>query len=35
LEDGEHLHYHAPTSSQLDEIFTEIGEDLRDIHLSM
>lgn len=35
LEDGEHLHYHAPTSDQLDEIFTDIGEDLRDIHLSM
>ena len=35
MDDGERLHYHAPTSADLDEIFTEIGEDLRDIHLSM
>jgi hypothetical protein len=35
LDDGDRLHYHAPTSAQLDAIFTEIGEDLRDIHLSM
>jgi Flp pilus assembly protein TadG len=35
LDEGERLHYHAPTSGQLDAIFTEIGEDLREIHLSM
>jgi Flp pilus assembly protein TadG len=35
LDEGERLHYHAPTSAQLDAIFTEIGEDLREIHLSM
>lgn len=35
LDDGERLHYHAPTSADLDDIFTEIGEDLREIHLSM
>ena len=34
-DDGERLYYHAPTSDDLDEIFTEIGEDLSEIHLSM
>jgi hypothetical protein len=34
-DDGEPLYYHAPTTSDLDEIFAEIGEDLREVHLSM
>jgi hypothetical protein len=33
--DGETLYYHAPSTSALEEIFREIGEDLSDIHLSM
>ena len=32
---GDPLYYHAPTTSALEDIFAEIGEDLSDIHLSM
>lgn len=35
LDDGERLYYHAPTTSDLEDIFRKIGEDLSDIHLSM
>jgi Flp pilus assembly protein TadG len=35
LDDGDRLHYHAPTSADLEDIFTEIGEDLSNLHLSM
>jgi hypothetical protein len=35
LDGGDRLHYHAPTSADLDDIFREIGEDLTEIHLSM
>jgi hypothetical protein len=34
-DDGEPLYYHAPTTSDLEDIFREIGEDLSEIHLSM
>ena len=34
LDEGERLYYHAPTTSDLEDIFTRIGEDLSDIHLS-
>jgi len=33
--DGTRLYYHAPTTSDLQDIFRAIGEDLSDIHLSM
>lgn len=33
--EGETLYYHAPNTSDLADIFREIGEDLSDIHLSM
>jgi hypothetical protein len=35
LDDGERLHYHAPSSADLADIFAAIGEDLSEIHLSM
>jgi hypothetical protein len=35
VDEGEPLYYHAPTTSDLEDIFQEIGEDLSDIHLSM
>jgi Flp pilus assembly protein TadG len=35
LDEGERLHYHAPTSDTLEDVFAEIGEDLTNIHLSM
>jgi hypothetical protein len=35
LDDGVRLHYHAPTSADLADIFAAIGEDLSEIHLSM
>lgn len=33
--DGEPLYYSAPSSSDLETIFNQIGEDLSEIHLSM
>jgi hypothetical protein len=35
LDEGERLYYHAPNSSDLEEIFVRIGEDLSRVHLSM
>jgi hypothetical protein len=35
LVEGERLYYHAPTPTDLADIFRNIGEDLSDIHLSM
>jgi hypothetical protein len=35
LDSGKRLHYHAPASADLEDIFTEIGEDLSNLHLSM
>ena len=35
LDNGEHLYYHAPSTSDLEDIFRQIGEDLSEIHLSM
>ena len=32
---GETLYYHAPSTSDLEDIFDKIGQDLSDIHLSM
>jgi hypothetical protein len=32
---GETQYYHAPSNSDLQDIFTKIGKDLSDIHLSM
>jgi Flp pilus assembly protein TadG len=34
-EDGERLHYHAPTAADLEDVFVRIGEDLTRVHLSM
>jgi Flp pilus assembly protein TadG len=34
-EEGDRLHYHAPTSADLADIFARIGEDLSKIHLAM
>ncbi len=33
--DGKTLYYHAPDNAELQNIFSEIGQDLADIHLSM
>lgn len=33
--DGNALYYSAPSNSELEDIFNEIGEDLSEIHLSM
>jgi hypothetical protein len=35
LDKGERLHYHAPSSADLADIFGKIGEDLSNIHLAM
>jgi Flp pilus assembly protein TadG len=35
LDDGVRLHYHAPGSSDLADIFAKIGEDLSNVYLSM
>jgi len=35
VDDGHALYYHAPTTSDLQDIFRQIGDDLNDIHLSM
>jgi Flp pilus assembly protein TadG len=35
LDNGERLYYHAPSPSDLADIFGKIGEDLSNIHLSM
>lgn len=35
LDKGARLHYHAPNTSDLADIFAKIGEDLTEIHLSM
>ena len=34
-DNGEKLYYHAPSNSELENIFYSIGEDLSEIHLSM
>jgi Flp pilus assembly protein TadG len=34
LDDGARLYYHAPTTSELEDIFDAIGEDLSEIHLA-
>jgi hypothetical protein len=34
-DEGSALYWNAPSTSQLDDIFHEIGEDLSEIHLSM
>lgn len=34
-DEGSALYWNAPSTSQLDDIFNEIGEDLSEIHLSM
>jgi hypothetical protein len=34
VEKGDRLYYHAPNSSDLAEIFREIGEDLSNLHVS-
>jgi hypothetical protein len=35
VDHGESLYYHAPSTSDLADIFREIGEDLSEIHLAM
>jgi hypothetical protein len=35
VDDGAPLYYHAPSTSDLEDIFHTIGEDLSEIHLSM
>jgi Flp pilus assembly protein TadG len=35
LDKGARLYYHAPSTSELQDIFRQIGEDLSEIHLSM
>jgi Flp pilus assembly protein TadG len=35
LDDGARLYYHAPNTSELQDIFQAIGEDLSEIHLAM
>ncbi len=35
VDNGEKLYYHAPTNSELEDIFDEIGEDLNKLRLSM
>ena len=35
LDKGARLYWHAPSTSDLEDIFNEIGEDLSEIHLSM
>lgn len=32
---GEKLHYHAPSTSDLADVFAKIGEDLSEIHLAV
>ena len=34
-DNGETLYYHAPSNSELEDVFRSIGEDLSEIHLSM
>ena len=34
-EKGNHLHFHAPSTGDLQGIFSQIGEDLSTLHLSM
>ena len=35
VNNGETLYYHAPSNSELEDIFASIGKDLSEIHLSM
>jgi hypothetical protein len=35
VDHGTPLYYHAPTTSDLNDIFAAIGKDLAEIHLSM
>ena len=35
VDNGEALYYHAPSNSELENVFYAIGEDLAEIHLSM
>jgi hypothetical protein len=35
LDKGARLYWHAPATSDLEDIFNEIGKDLSEIHLSM
>lgn len=35
LDNGERLYYHAPSTTDLQDIFKAIGEDLSEIHLAM
>ena len=35
LDKGARLYYHAPATSDLQDIFNAIGKDLSEIHLSM
>jgi hypothetical protein len=35
VDDGETLYYHAPSNSELQNVFHSIGEDLSEIHLAM
>ncbi len=32
---GETLYYHAPSNSELEDVFRSIGQDLSEIHLAM
>jgi hypothetical protein len=35
VDNGERLYYHAPSNSELQDVFRSIGEDLSEIHLAM
>lgn len=35
VDDGETLYFHAPSNSELQDVFHSIGEDLSEIHLAM
>jgi hypothetical protein len=35
VDKGETLYYHAPSNSELQNIFNSIGKDLSEIHLAM
>ncbi len=35
VDKGESLYYHAPSNSELQDVFAAIGEDLNELHLSM
>jgi hypothetical protein len=35
VDKGEALYYHAPSNTELQDVFNRIGEDLSEVHLAM